>query len=95
VAGRPDDTDHDHDHEATLTFTYATSDRAGRVAASLRVEVDAVADDRSRTTVDRRGRTVRLRVTAADPVALRAGCTSWTRLVATAERVAGPDAERV
>jgi KEOPS complex subunit Pcc1 len=89
VAGRSDD----HDHEAVLTFTYATSDRAGRVAASLRVEVDAVADDRSRTTVCRSGRTVRLRVTAADPVALRAGCTSWTRLVATAERVAGLDAD--
>jgi KEOPS complex subunit Pcc1 len=77
----------DRPHAATLTFEYDDERRARTIAASLAVERDEIADERSRADVEREGRTVRVRVTAADLVALRAGCTSWTRLVAVAERV--------
>jgi KEOPS complex subunit Pcc1 len=77
-----------HVHDATLSFCYDDEPRARTVAASLAVEEEEIADDRSRAVVERDGATVRVRVTAADPVALRAGCTSWTRLVAVAERLA-------
>jgi KEOPS complex subunit Pcc1 len=45
-------------------------------------------DDRSRTEVERTGETVVVRVVAADLVALRAACATWTRLVGVAERLA-------
>ncbi|MFB6303270.1 MAG: KEOPS complex subunit Pcc1 [Haloferacaceae archaeon] len=80
--------DPDHAHDAALSFTYDDERRARTVAASLAVEQDEIADARSRATVEREGATVQVRVTAADLVALRAGCTSWTRLVAVAERLA-------
>ncbi|MFB6281727.1 MAG: KEOPS complex subunit Pcc1 [Haloferacaceae archaeon] len=77
----------DRPHDATLSFAYDDERRARTIAASLAVERDEIDDDRSGAAVERDGAVVRVRVTAADPVALRAGCTSWTRLVAVAERV--------
>ncbi|MFB6157622.1 MAG: KEOPS complex subunit Pcc1 [Haloferacaceae archaeon] len=76
-----------HVHDATLSFRYDDERRARLVAESVAVEVGEIADGRSRATVDRDGATVRVRVTAADLVALRAGCNSWTRMVAVAERL--------
>ncbi|MFB6081087.1 MAG: KEOPS complex subunit Pcc1 [Haloferacaceae archaeon] len=76
-----------HVNDATLTFDYDDESRARTIADGLAVERDEIADERSRAVVERDGATVRVRVTAADLVALRAGCTSWTRLVAVAERV--------
>ncbi|MFB6304019.1 MAG: KEOPS complex subunit Pcc1 [Haloferacaceae archaeon] len=76
-----------HDHDATLSFRYDEERRARVVAASVAVEQEEIADERTRATVDRDGRTVRVRVTASDLVALRAGCNSWARLVAVAERL--------
>jgi KEOPS complex subunit Pcc1 len=75
-------------HETTLSFEYADRRRARVVADAVAVEVDEIADDRSRATVGRAGRLVAVRVGAADLVALRAGTNTWVRLVATAERVA-------
>ncbi|MFB6088101.1 MAG: KEOPS complex subunit Pcc1 [Haloarculaceae archaeon] len=74
-------------HEATLSFRYDDDDRARRIAASVAVEESEIDDDRSRATVERDGAVVRVRVSAADLVALRAGCNSWARLVAVAERL--------
>ena len=80
-------------HESVLRFSYPDERRARLVADSVAVEEAAVAtvDDRSRTTVDRAGDEVVVRVVAADLVALRAACGTWTRLVRVAERVAGED----
>lgn len=74
-------------HTATLSFTYATLERARRVERSVRPELDRIADDRSRASVDRHGDTLAVTVTAADLVALRAGTNTWVRLVEVAETV--------
>jgi KEOPS complex subunit Pcc1 len=83
VSGRP--------HDALLRFDLADERRARVVADAVRVEEAGVAavDDRSRTTVGREGATVVVRVDAADLVALRAACGTWTRLVGVAERTVG------
>lgn len=75
-------------HAASLSFEYADERRARVVTRSVRVEVGRIEDDRSRATVDRDGRTLSVRIDAADLVALRAGLNTWVRLVETAERVA-------
>jgi KEOPS complex subunit Pcc1 len=75
-------------HDATLEFSYADERRARTVAESVRVEVGEIDDDRSAVAVERDGRVVRVRVVAADLVALRAGSNSWLRLVEVAETVA-------
>jgi KEOPS complex subunit Pcc1 len=81
----------DRPHDATLRFPYPDERRARLVAAAVAVETTGVAavDDRSRTAVERAGDEVVVRVAAADLVALRAACATWTRLVGVAERVAG------
>ncbi len=78
-------------HESVLRFSYADERRARLVADSVAVEAVEMAavDDRSRTAVDRAEDEVVVRVAAADLVALRAACGTWTRLVRVAERVAG------
>jgi KEOPS complex subunit Pcc1 len=83
-----------HAHEATLAFEYERTERAELVASSVAVEQGQIADDRSAATVDRDGDTVRVRVTAADLVALRAGCNTWLGLVDTAESLARVGRER-
>ena len=82
------------DHEAVLSFAYDDSERARRVERSVRPEIGAIGGDRTRATLDREdgGDCVRVRVTAADLVALRAGINTWSTLVDVAERVDGESA---
>ena len=75
-------------HRATLCFEYDAERRARVVAASVAVEVDGVADARSRADVRREDDRLEVVVGADDLVALRAGLNSWMRLVETAESVA-------
>jgi len=75
-------------HDATLSFEYDTVDRARLVERSVGQEVGEIAGDRTEATVSREDRTVAVRVTAADLVALRAGLNTWASLVSVAERVA-------
>lgn len=82
-------------HDATLEFSYPDERRARVVAESVRVEVGEIDDARSAAAVEREGRLVRVRVDAADIVALRAGANSWFRLVSVAETVAASAAERL
>ena len=76
-------------HDATLSVTYTDERRARAVADAVAVEAGAIADvdDRSRATVERDDRLVRVRVDADDLVALRAACNTWMRLVRVAEDV--------
>ncbi|WP_343195804.1 KEOPS complex subunit Pcc1, partial [Halovivax sp.] len=66
-------------------FEYDDDRRAWLIATSVGQEVGEIADDRSATTVDRDGRTVRVRIDAADLVALRAAVNTWCSLVEVAE----------
>jgi len=79
------------EHEAVISFTYPSQRRARVVADALGPEVGEIDDARSTATVDREGDAVRVRLTADDLVALRAGVNSWSRLVAVAERVGAFD----
>jgi KEOPS complex subunit Pcc1 len=80
----------DRPHDTVLRFPYSDERRARLVADAVRVETAGVAavDDRSRTAVERDDETVVVRIVAADLVALRAACATWTRLVGVAERLA-------
>ena len=73
-------------HEATLEFEYDEESRARVVAESVAREVGEIDDDRSRTTLERDGSRVILRVEARDLTALRAALNTWTTLVEVAER---------
>ena len=75
-------------HEALLSADYPDATRARVVERSVRREVTALADDRSRATVERDGATLHVRVEAADLVGLRAGLNTWQGLVAVAEETA-------
>ncbi|WP_440765444.1 KEOPS complex subunit Pcc1 [Natronorubrum sp. DTA7] len=75
-------------HDATLEFDYETSARATLVAESVAREIGEIDDDRSRTTIDRDGATVRVDVVAADVIALRAALNTWFSLIDVAERTA-------
>ncbi|WP_053947200.1 KEOPS complex subunit Pcc1 [Halolamina sediminis] len=81
-------------HTATLSVSYGSPDRARRVAASLDPEVGGVDDDRATARVAREENTVEVTVEAADLTALRAGTTSWSRLLTVAERVTQSGAQR-
>jgi KEOPS complex subunit Pcc1 len=74
-------------HTLSLQFEYDTERRARIVERSVRVEVGEIDDDRSAAHVDREGRTVHVRIGAADLVALRAGANTWLRLLDVAEAV--------
>jgi KEOPS complex subunit Pcc1 len=93
----------DAPHQLSLRFEYDTVRRAEVVERSVRVEVGDIDDARSAAAVDRVRRdddtadgpaaaadrdTVRVRIGAADLVALRAGANTWTRLLTVAESVA-------
>jgi KEOPS complex subunit Pcc1 len=80
--------DADRPHRLCLEFDYDTERRARTVARSVRVEVGEIDDARSAAGVERDGATVRVRIEAADLVALRAGANTWIRLLAVAETVA-------
>lgn len=75
-------------HDATLEFDYETPARAALVAESVAREIGEIDDDRSRTTIDRDGATVRVDVVAADVIALRAALNTWFSLIDVAERTA-------
>jgi len=76
-------------HETRLSFDYESAERARRVERSIRPEIDDIADDRSRTRLQRSGETLEVVVGAADLVALRAGLNTWLSLVSAAERAGG------
>ncbi|SDK26981.1 KEOPS complex subunit Pcc1 [Natronorubrum texcoconense] len=75
-------------HDATLEFDYESSTRATLVAESVAREIGEIDDDRSRTTIDCDGATVRVDVVAADVIALRAALNTWFSLIDVAERTA-------
>ena len=77
----------DAPHTLSLRFAYDTERRARIVERGVRVEVGEIDDDRSTARVEREGRVVRVRVGAADLVALRAGANTWLRLLDVAEAV--------
>lgn len=77
-------------HEADLLAEYATAERARRIERSLRPEVGDIDGDRTRAALDREGATLTVTITAADLVALRAGCNTWSTLLSVAERTSGP-----
>jgi len=81
-------------HSATLSVSYDSPDRARRVFASLDPEVGGVDDDRASASLARNGDTVEVIIEARDLVALRAGTTSWSRLLSTAEAVMATGAQR-
>nr|WP_283102277.1 KEOPS complex subunit Pcc1 [Haloplanus sp. XH21] len=76
-----------------MQFDYADERRARIVERSVRVEVGEIDDARSAARVDRDGKQVRVRIGAADLVALRAGANTWTRLLDVAETVAATGGE--
>ncbi|MEF8802052.1 MAG: KEOPS complex subunit Pcc1 [Halolamina sp.] len=76
-------------HTATLSVSYPTPASATLVVRSLTPELGRIDDDRASASVNRAGATVTVTVDAHDLVALRAGTTSWSRLLTVAERVAG------
>nr|WP_305882714.1 KEOPS complex subunit Pcc1 [Haloplanus ruber] len=77
-----------------MQFDYDTERRARIVERAVRVEMGEIDDARSTARVERAGRTVEVRVGAADLVALRAGANTWRRLLSVAERVAETAAGR-
>ncbi|KPN30382.1 KEOPS complex Pcc1-like subunit [Halolamina pelagica] len=81
-------------HTATLSISFDSPDRARRVAESLTPEVGGVDDDRATAGVTRDGDTVSVTVEATDLTALRAGTTSWSRLLTVAEAVTEAGAQR-
>ena len=72
-------------HETSLSLSYSSAADAALIARALRPEVGAIADDRSRATLDRDGATVELAIHAEDPVALRASQNTWLGFVEVAE----------
>jgi KEOPS complex subunit Pcc1 len=72
-------------HETSLSLSYSSAADAALIEGALRPEVGAIADDRSRATVDRDGATVALLIHAEDPVALRASQNTWLGFVEVAE----------
>ncbi|WP_227375425.1 KEOPS complex subunit Pcc1 [Haladaptatus halobius] len=76
-------------HDVLLEFDYESDERATLIFRSVEREVGEIDGDRSRTTVKRDGRTVVVRVSADDLVALRAALNTWQTLVGVAEKVSG------
>lgn len=75
-------------HDTTIDATYASADRANTVESSLRQEIGEIDDGRSRTTIERTGSTLSIRILAADLVALRAASNTWLSLLSVAEETA-------
>ena len=73
-------------HDATLEFVYDDVSTARVVADSVAREVGEIDDERSRTTLERDDRTVRIEIDARDVTALRAALNTWFSLVDVAER---------
>jgi len=79
------------DHDAVLSFEYDTAQRARRIERSVRPEIGQIGGDRTTATLRREGTIVIVEITAADLVALRAGCNTWTTLVSVAEHTDRPE----
>ncbi|NHN42597.1 KEOPS complex Pcc1-like subunit [Halorubellus sp. JP-L1] len=75
-------------HETVLELDYDDESLARIVERSVAREVDAIDDDRSRTTVSRDASVVAFEVTARDLTALRAATNTWLQLAEVAERTA-------
>jgi KEOPS complex subunit Pcc1 len=75
-------------HRTRFALEYDDERVAETVAVSLANEVGEIDDDRSRTSLSRDGRTVRIDIGATDLVALRAASNTWLSLAAVAERTA-------
>jgi KEOPS complex subunit Pcc1 len=75
-------------HEADFSFDYDDESRAAAVATAVGQEVGAIDDERSETTIERDGRTIRIHVDATDLVALRAATNTWLGLIRVAEETA-------
>ena len=73
-------------HDATLEFVYDDETTARVVADSVAREVGEIDDERSRTTIERDGKTVTLAIDARDVTALRAALNTWVTLLDVAER---------
>lgn len=73
------------DHKAVFECAYPDAERARRVERSVAVEVGDIEGDRTTASLDRDGATLTVTVSAADLVALRAGCNTWLSLVSVAE----------
>lgn len=76
-------------NESVLELAYDDESLARVVARSVALEVGAIDDDRSETTVSRDGAAVTFAVRARDRTALRAATNTWLRLATVAERTAG------
>lgn len=76
-------------NETVLELAYDDESLARVVARSVALEVGAIDDDRSETTVSRDDATVTFTVRARDLTALRAATNTWLRLATVAERTAG------
>jgi len=72
-------------HTAELRFEYGSPRAAALVADAVAPELGELDDDRATATLDAAGPAVRVRVDAADLVALRAGLNTWTSLLEVAE----------
>lgn len=77
-----------------MAASYDSAKRASCVFNSLEPEIGGVDDDRATAAVTREGDTVEITVEAADLTALRAGTTSWSRLLVVAEQVTVAGAQR-
>lgn len=73
-------------NETVLELGYDDESLARVVARSVALEVGAIDDDRSETTVSRDGAVVTFAVRARDRTALRAATNTWLRLATVAER---------
>jgi KEOPS complex subunit Pcc1 len=74
------------DHDAVLSFEFLDAERARRVERSVRPEIGEIGGDRTTASLRREDATVTVEIAAADLVALRAGCNTWSTLVSVAER---------
>ncbi|MFB6137543.1 MAG: KEOPS complex subunit Pcc1 [Halobacteriaceae archaeon] len=87
--GGAPDRGRDHTHAATFSLSCRDTERASVVASAVAQEAGEIADERSGAAVECDGETVRVTVTAADLVGLRAGANTWTGLLDVAVTVAG------
>lgn len=74
-------------HDASLRFEYDRECCTRHVERSIRPELDELADERSRASISREGRTLSVRIEAEDLVALRAAMNTWLTLLEVAETV--------
>jgi KEOPS complex subunit Pcc1 len=74
-------------HTAELVFRFDTPTAATLVTAAVGREIDEIDDDRSKATIAREDRVVRVEIDADDLVALRASLNTWETLLEVAERM--------